>query len=113
MTNRPPMSRTSRTTRRFLRAISRLLPREARADWIDEWSAEIATAQEGGHTEGTLGEVQLLFGAWSDALATRRLSRELARVRGQGVVGDVGLATTGTMKMTGLWNDARFATTCL
>ncbi len=68
MTNRPPMSRTSRTTRRFLRAISRLLPREARADWIDEWSAEIATAQEGGHTEGTLGEVQLLFGAWSDAL---------------------------------------------
>ncbi len=77
------MSRTSRTTRRFLRAISRLLPKESRADWIDEWIAEIATAQEGGHADGTLGELPLLFGAWSDALATRRLSRGLARVRGQ------------------------------
>ncbi len=33
----------------------------------------------------------------------------IRRQSGQGVVGDLRFTTRGTMKMTGLWNDARFA----
>lgn len=89
-----------------LHASALILPVPMRREWIDEWRGEIMAA---GHA-GLGAELRMLPGVITDAVATRRHLRDIARARRE-----AGLAWEGMMQMRigSVRDDLRYAARAL
>ncbi len=93
------------------RALMRLLPKEFREAYRDSLVTALRTQRLESRYRGGLGGVRFWTEVLADVLWTAaRLRFRPEAVHASSEAGDHrgGRAARGTMKMTGLWNDARF-----